>query len=313
MKIGLHANLLDHRGNSTVIYDYAMALRKYFGYETCVVSSRQKSTHPMERFKSIGYSLYDNPSEITSIVEKEKIDVMYMTTAGADEGFTPKNCKTAIHCVFNMEHQFGDVYAGVSEWLANRFNKPLWVPHIINLTPPTKTLHQEFGIPEKDFVVGRLGGYEQFNVPFVYDAIQRTLNIRKDIWFVFLNTEPKIQHERVKYIPFQPDPVFKSNFIFTCDAMLHARMDGETFGLAVGEFSSLNKPVLTYDATHWWYMRAHLHMLGEKAITYKNEEELLGYLLQIDKNYVKDVDWDCYSKPFSPENVIKKFNDVFIK
>jgi hypothetical protein len=95
--------------------------------------------------------------------------------------------------------------------------------------------------------------------------------------------------------------------------MIHGRSDGETFGLAVAEFSSMNKPILTYDAPYWWYMRSHLHILGEKAITYKNEEELLSYLLQIDKEYVRDIDWDCYSTRFSPANVIERFNTIFIK
>jgi hypothetical protein len=290
-----------------------MALRKYFGYETCVVSSKPKSTHPLERFEPIGYSLYETPSEISSIVEKEKIDIMYMTTAGADEGFTPTNCKTAIHCVFNMEHKFGNVYAGVSEWLAKRFNQPLWVPHIIDVPKTTETLHEELQIPSDSFILGRLGGYDQFDIPFVHSAISRVLSIRKDIWFIFLNTKPFIDHERVKFLPFNPNSLYKSKFINTSDAMLHGRSDGETFGLAVGEFSSFNKPIITYDAPYWWYMRAHLDMLGEKAILYKNEEELLAYLLQIDKEYVKDVEWDCYSLRFSPENVIKKFDEVFIK
>jgi hypothetical protein len=95
--------------------------------------------------------------------------------------------------------------------------------------------------------------------------------------------------------------------------MIHARSDGETFGLAIGEFSSFNKPVFTYDAPYWWYMRAHIDMLGDKALKYKNKEELLSYLLQIDKPYVKDVEWDCYSIKFSPKNVINKFKEVFIK
>ena len=81
MKIGLHANQLDHRGNSTVIYDYASALRKYCGYDTCVISSRPKSTHPIERFNSFGCHLYKDVSELDSIIDQEKIDVLYMTKA----------------------------------------------------------------------------------------------------------------------------------------------------------------------------------------------------------------------------------------
>ena len=37
---------------------------------------------------------------------------------------------------------------------------------------------------------------------------------------------------------------YKVKFINTCDAMIHARAMGETFGLAVAEFSKKNKPVI---------------------------------------------------------------------
>lgn len=313
MKIGLHVNQLDHRGNSTVVYDYAIALKNILGYTPTVISSREKSNHPMERFSEFGVHLYDDMNELPSIVDKENIDVLYMGRAGNNNEFTPKNCKTAIHAIFDMREPHGDVYAGVSEWLAKFFNKELWVPHIINTPKVNETLHSDLGIPKTDFIVGRLGGYDQFDVSFAHTAIAKVLGQRSDLWAIFLNTKPFIEHPRVKFLPFHPDPLYKSKFINTCDAMLHARTDGETFGLAVAEFSALNKPVITYDAPYWWYMKAHLDMLGDKAIKYRDEAELTTYLKDIDKEYVKDVEWDCYSVKFSPTNVIKKFEEVFIK
>ena len=313
MKIGLHINQLDRRGCSTVTYDYAMALRKYYGYDTCVIASRPKSIEPPERFIPLGIRLYETEAEIERIVEQEKIDVLYMAKAGNRDGICPTNCKTAVHCIFDMREQHGDVYAGVSEWLARFFKMPLWVPHIIDMPKTTGTLHDELGIPRDAFVLGRIGGADQFDIPFTHSAIKRALEQRSDLWFVFFNTKPFIAHERVRYIPSDLSLTRKSQFIDTCDAMIHARSDGETFGLAVGEFSSRNKPVLTYDAPYGWYMRAHIHMLGDRAITYKNEEELFQYLLQIDKDYVAGVDWDRYSEQFSPAKVIQQFDTVFLK
>jgi hypothetical protein len=313
MKIGLHVNQLDHRGNSTVVYDYAVALKNILGHTPIVVSSRAKSNHPIDRFSEFGVHLYDDMSELTNVVDKEKIDVLYMSRAGNNNEFTPTNCKTAIHAIFDMREPHGSVYAGVSEWLAKFFNKELWVPHIIDVPKVNETLHAELGIPNTDFIVGRIGGYEQFDVIFAHNAISKVLEQRSDFWAIFLNTKPFIEHPRVKFLPFHPDPLYKRKFINTCDAMLHARTDGETFGLAVAEFSASNKPVITYDAPYWWYMRAHLDMLGDKAIKYRDENELLTYLKDIDKEYVKDVEWDCYSVKFSPTNVIKKFEEVFIK
>jgi len=51
----------------------------------------------------------------------------------------------------------------------------------------------------------------------------------------------------------------------TCDAMIHARDTGETFGLAVAEFAVLRKPVITFEGSK---EKAHLEMLGEEASRY---------------------------------------------
>jgi hypothetical protein len=314
MKIAIHVEQIDDRGCGTVTYDYYMGLRDCLGQDPIILSSRPKSTCPMDKFSGLNYHLYENETDIPNIIDREKIDLFYMIKAGGrNEGITPTNCKTAIHCIFSMSEPHGNVYAGVSEWLAKMFNKKEWVPHIINLPKTNETLHDDLGIPKDAFVLGRLGGYNQFDVQDAHRALARSIEKRKDLWVIFLNTKPFVSHPRVKFLPFNPDLMYKSKFINTCDAMIHARSDGETFGLAIGEFSSFNKPIFTYDADYWWYMRAHLDMLGEKALKYKNEEELTSYLLQIDKDYIKDVDWDCYSVRFSPSNVMKKFYEVFIK
>jgi hypothetical protein len=314
MKIAIHVEQIDDRGCGTVTYDYYMGIRDCLGHDPLIMSSRPKSTCPMEKFDGLNYHLYEKENDIPNIVEREKIDLFYMIKAGGkDEGTTPSNCKTAIHCIFSMTEPHGNVYAGVSEWLAKRFNQSAWVPHIINLPKTDESLRDELGIPKSAFVLGRLGGYNQFDLAIAHKALINSIDKRTDLWAIFLNTKPFVSHPRIKFLPFNPNLAYKSKFINTCDAMIHARSDGETFGLSVGEFSSLNKPVFTYDADYWWYMRAHLDMLGEKALKYKNEEELTSYLLQIDKEYVKDIDWDCYSSKFSPTNVMKQFNEIFIK
>jgi len=310
-KICLHANVLDDRGNGTVIYDYASALKNILGYEVVISSDKNKSIF-LERYSQFECAMYNDVSELEKIVEERKIDVLYMTRAGGVEYF-PKNCKTAIHCVFSMTEPHGDVYAGVSEWLAKYFKKEKWVPHIINLPKTNETLREELGIPKTDFIIGRLGGYNQFDVREAQEGVFNALQRRSDLWAIFLNTKQFTDHPRAKFLPFSPSLDYKSKFINTCDAMVHGRSDGETFGLAVAEFSSFNKPVFTYDAQYWWYMRAHIDMLGDRGILYKTSDQLTHYLLQIDKTYVNNIDWDRYSIKFSPQNVIQQFDEVFIK
>ena len=68
-----------------------------------------------------------------------------------------------------------------------------------------------------------------------------------------MHTPPFARPPRAKniiHIDRTSDPARKAAFIRTCDAMLHGRSNGETFGLAVAEFSAANRPVLTSRAHH---------------------------------------------------------------
>ena len=100
----------------------------------------------------------------------------------------------------------------------------------------------------------------------------------------------------------------KVTFINTCDAMIHARSDGETFGLAVGEFSSCNKPIITCKSA---MDNSHIDILGEKGIIYGSKESLIKIFKNI-KNIINSrSDWNAYTE-YSPENVMEKFFKVFI-
>jgi hypothetical protein len=135
------------------------------------------------------------------------------------------------------------------------------------------------------------------------------------MWFLFLNTEKKIDHPRCIYLDKTIDQVEKFKFINTCDAMLHARDYGETFGLAVLEFAAANKQIITYDneelqTSHPLGGRNHLLFLGDNCFKYKNYNEL-GYILMhlnrrnpFDTTYLRDN--------FSPKSVMKIFKEVFL-
>ena len=99
----------------------------------------------------------------------------------------------------------------------------------------------------------------------------------------------------------------KVKFINTSDAFLHARRQGESFGMAVGEFSIKNKPIITWALSD---EKSHIDILKEKAILYHNQNDLENILSNFQPN--KYTDWDCYSKVFNPTSVMKKFEEVFI-
>lgn len=237
-----------------------------------------------------------------------------MIKAGENDRVTPENCKTGIHCVFTMRQPHGSIYAGVSETLAKKYGQPTqFVPHIIKNFSPLKNMRKELGIPEDRLVIGRHGGRNTFDLHFVHQAVAKILEIRNDIHFLFLSTEEFIQHERVTYIPWVNNDQEIFDFIHACDAMLHARYIGETFGLAVGEFAVANKPVITWTGTgNPNYDVAHINHLQGRALLYSNYGEVLEILKILDKAYILDNDWDTFSMVFDEKSVMQQYAKVFL-
>ena len=121
-----------------------------------------------------------------------------------------------------------------------------------------------------------------------------------------MNIDKFCENDRCIFIPGTYDLLRKAAFINSCDAMLHARKRGETFGIAIGEFSSKSKRIITYAYSP---EREHYRILGDKAVLYRDEETLLNILLSTSK---EEGDLDCYSKQFSPEAVMPIFSKVFL-
>ena len=119
-----------------------------------------------------------------------------------------------------------------------------------------------------------------------------------------MNINKFIDHPNVLFLDGNYDLHEKSSFVNACDAMIHARSGGETFGLAVAEFAQANKPVITYSLSG---ERCHLDILGERAILYSNEDEVYDILNNL-PNYVKYNDYYLPYEQFSPEIIMNKFN-----
>ena len=87
---------------------------------------------------------------------------------------------------------------------------------------------------------------------------------------------------------------------------------GETFGLAIAEFSFCNKPII---ATNYNLNTnnniAYYYILQDKGFWYNSPEELKNIFLSFDKKNIENKDWNAY-KQFSPENVMKTFKEIVI-
>jgi len=326
MRIGIHTNSIDDRGCGRVIYDYGHALRKFYNYEVFLYSSSKLPNESIDRYrKEFPIKQYDvrigTPennklisSELNRLIEEDKLDFMHLIKSGDIDGVLPDACKTGVHCVFNMSQPHGSVYAGVSDYIAKKYNKTAYIPHIIKPLSPTEDIRNRYNIPKDALVIGRHGGRDTFSLPFVKQAVIDTVTKhRKDVWFLFLSTAPFIENERVIYLPWAKDDQAVYNFIHACDIMIHGRAEGETFGLAIAEFSACNKPVITWSGKQYpQYDKAHIDLLGKKAIIYSDYSELINTLYSIQRSDIKKRDWDVYSERFSDQNVIKQYRDVFL-
>lgn len=320
MKIAFHSNQLCERGTEVALFDYAKHCQEFVGVESYIISNQANINKQVyERFAlHFNMLLYsDFHAEIDKLLAANRIDMLYMIKKGKDDGMIAKDVKTVIHAVFNCTEPHGDVYATISEWMsrgAKDFGYEVpYVPHMIDLPKFNGNLRRLLGIPEDATVFGRHGGFNEFNIEFVQEVVKQVLKERDDVYFLFMNTKAFLpRHSRVFNLPLTVEPRNKVAFINTCDAMLHARTRGETFGLAVGEFSARNKPVFTWTGSK---ELSHVDILGSHGLYYSYEKDLY-VMMNSFADTIKDQRgrmWDVYSERFSPERVMDKFKQVFMQ
>jgi hypothetical protein len=197
-----------------------------------------------------------------------------MTKPGPWDGFLVPGVKNCIHAQFLCDEFHGDAYAYLSPWVSRVMTgrEDSYIPFFVPKLESGENFRSHFKIPHGARVFGRHGGWDTFNILFVRRAVAEHARRHPEDHFIFLNTEPIRGTERmenVHYLPATVDPQEKAKFLATCDAMLHARWHGETFGLAVGEFAVLGKPVITFGGSR---ERAHLEMLGDQGLVYGDQK-----------------------------------------
>lgn len=315
MKILFHANTINYRGTTVAITDYAKYNQEILGNESVItycktngiekdMGNEQAVIDELEKeFEVVGYRAGDLEKKIDDL----HIDLAYFINSGQKESL-PTNCKTAVHAVFQFNQPHGDRYAYISDWLSQKMSggEIPFVPHIVQLPDTTENYRSAFNIRADQIVIGRIGGYYTFDIPFVKEYIKRLVTDNDAFIFLFAGTEPFISHPNVRFINEFHNPLKKSKFINTCDAMLHARDRGESFGLSIAEFLSLNKPVLAWNGGH---DLNHLDMLKDSGLLY-NDANDLNYLLHNLPDFKED--WTKRVEQYKPIPVMNKFKEVFL-
>jgi hypothetical protein len=314
MKIGFYQPHLCLRGTTVAIFDYAYYNQSILNNESVIFYDRndhRNDQSTIKKFSNFKLVALDSIKELDANLVKQKIDSIYIVKGGKkDDGRSATACKTLIHVVGTTpdSEKHGDVYAYASYWLSREFsqNRCSVVPHMINLPNIEEDFRSILNIPKEAYVFGRNGGQDTWNLSFANEAILEVLEKRQDIYFLFQNTPINFNHRRVIHLAPTADIEFKVKFINTCDAMIHARYEGESFGLSCGEFSVRNKPIITWFGSQ---ERNHIEILGNKGIYYSNKKDMISNLINFEKDTKKD--WNCY-REYTPEKVMIKFNNVFL-
>ena len=312
MKVAFHSRLLTERGSEGAMLDYARLNRSVLGNESilCLPDWPEYAENPLlrkwrEEFPVI---LYRGKNDLGRRLGKEGAEVVYLTKPGPNDGFLVPGLRNCVHAQFLCDEFHGDAYAYLSSWMSRVMTgrEDSFVPFFVPQFVSEEDLRGKLGIPKGAKVFGRHGGWDTFNIPFARRAVVEHARNYTEDHFVFLNTEPIRGTERLPnmhYLPATVDAVEKSKFLATCDAMLHARWHGETFGLAVGEFAVLGKPVITFSESR---ERAHLEMLGNQALLYRNVGELAGILKEFRPHKTRGTEYEIFADPKVVMEIFRK-------
>jgi len=309
------SNKLTLRGTEIAMYDYAHYNEKILGNKSIIITRNYENVkqeydvdiHAYNKFRerfSVFY--YAGQPDIDTIVSQNSVSHLYIIKAGDWDGLISTQCKNLIHCVFSTKQPHGEIYTPIGQTVNHicKTNLPV-LPHMINVDECSDNLRESLGIPSDAIVFGRYGGKETFDIQFVHEVIRHFLQT-SNVYFLFMNTNEFYQHKQIIYLPGNSDMVYKRKFINTCDALLHARTGGETFGLTCGEFAICEKPVITWGHSS---ENEHLLILKDKAVIYNTPNELYDILRTFTKNKY-DMKNNGYMA-YTPENVMNIFKHMF--
>lgn len=344
--IGFQIIQLDLRGTFDAMYNYAKYAEIFFKNK-CIFFI-YKSFYDPERDiipflklqKRFEVFFYENKEDLKRLIAEKQLNYIYIIKWGkrhdnelddlrstqSDNQISTTICKQIIHCVYDMSEPHGDIYVGVSRLIAEKYGKTDFIPHMIGLKKGDKNnnLRKLFNIPENATVFGRHGGGDTYDLDFVKNVIQKIVDTNRSVYFLFMNTGPthigieEIKSPNIIFLPPTVDNNEKNRFINTCDAMLHAQRLGESFGIAIGEFSVNEKPIIIYGGKVW--NDNYKKILGKNAIYYTNEEELYKILCNfivgkadsrvngVDDYKIPNNTINCYTD-YTPEKVMKKWSE----
>ena len=314
MKVGFYLREINFRGIANSIYLFAINNQKILNNKSIIIYNSTALDNQNEAIlefkKKFDTFQIKNFDELNILNKKLKLDFIYFQRDGAKDSLV-KNCKNLIHAVFpqNLFQYHGHAYAYISEWLSKTCSNAK-IPYLnlpINLSKSKKDLRKKLKIPKYAKVFGYHGGENSFDLQFVKDVVKEISSREKNIYFLFMNVIKFISNKNVIFLRGSFNQTKKKEFINSCDAMLHARSLGESFGISCAEFAICNKPIITYGFCR---QRAHFDICKKNIITYYSYDDLQKKLLNFDKN--KKYKTSNLKIRLSSKTTIQSFKNIFL-
>ena len=325
-RILFFTNALGFRGTPVAMFDYMNFFEELACGQPFIASFDSFDSGGREvfdaRFPGRQYFLHEiNASEeLNALVDRLGVDAVFTMQSGETHNTPfdkPRHAKLLILAVFKGMTPHGDAYAVVS---GSAYHVPSVrvVPHIVYVNASLEgapSLRAELGIPPAATVFCRHGGWHTFNLEWARTAVCAYAAAHPAVYFVLLGSENRTCEAglpNIVHLPTTSDKWAKQRFLHTCNACIHAREYGETFGLSIAECSMAGLPVLTHayppaGAKH------HLRVLGDAGKLYGDEFELEKLLLGFNasEEAARAGRYRALFTQFNPEAVMGTFLSVF--
>jgi glycosyltransferase involved in cell wall biosynthesis len=307
---------------------------------------------PTENYSWFGMNQSVGGVHMKRLIESLPCDGLYVLKHGSRAShprfpvsFSDK-VPSFIHSVFAVEAHGSHKLLPLNGFLTDVNEREVFdhggsvLPHIVNPPPAFSRrimngvlkLKSSLSIPadENSMVLCGFGGFDSFSVVQAIEAvIQLALKFsRKQLNFIFMGMNPFTEYFGHDKFIFHQEAVRRKYgihilsstsddeeieiFLQSCDAMLHARLLGETFGLAVAEFSIRNKPVLTFiDPLLRTHSAEHIRILSSEGFYYATADDVVRIVSNWMTNGVSHGASKVYQQ-YLPEHVMKQFKTLVL-
>lgn len=314
-KFLLHSNNFSERGGSVTLLAIGRLIKEKFGHECAIAIPADAEYVSEERLSDAlqrGFELfrYQNKSELDAFAKSRGITHSYVFSAGKKtdlayydesdpESFRIADTRHITHVVFRNFDPHGEVYAYVSDWLMTWARCRIFIWKIINFLSfsrrqcqtlvtsfphfieawPTNTSKQplkwEIGVPGDAHVIGRIGGFSEFDDLVARKGVGLILDTWEDCYAIFVNTPRFLDHPRAFFL----DKLSRADvkrFYDACDILINGRRMGESFGYSIAEPLSLGKPVIAPNLIRNLLMdKNHVRLLKGKGLLYSSAKGIL--------------------------------------